>query len=594
MPSAATALKPLVSVRDLAVTFPGRPAVRAVRGLSFDILPGRVTALVGESGSGKSVTARTLVGLAGEHAQVSASRFEIFGHDSVRLSERRWRELRGARIGFVFQDALTSLDPLRTVAREVAEPLRIHRTAPRRERLGRVHELLADVGIPDPQVRARQYSHQLSGGLRQRALIASALAADPALLIVDEPTTALDVTVQAQILALLRERAARGTALLMISHDLAVVLALADHIVVLRDGVAVEEGSPAQVLGDPKHPYTKGLLAAVPSAASRGRRLSDARVDSAKAARLAGPATGRPAAPDSGTVSVASPGGGPDHVDAAGVTPAPAAREAGTRAAPVLAAESLTKTFPLPGGGLRRAVVNVSLEVFPGDRLGVVGESGSGKSTLARLLLGLETADSGQVLVQGRPWTGQPKDQRVALRHAAQFISQDSVGSFDPRYTVAEVIAEPLRGTADKADVAARVEDLATLVDLERDLLRRHPRTLSGGQAQRVAIARALALRPKVIVCDEPVSALDVSIQAQILDLLDDLNKAAGTALVFISHDLGVVHHLVDHVLVMTQGHVVESGDVQDVFANPLHPYTKSLIAAIPQLPDQAQSHRNG
>ncbi|MDR2374684.1 MAG: ABC transporter ATP-binding protein [Bifidobacteriaceae bacterium] len=568
--AAPATTQPLVAVRDLEVTFPGQPPVEAVRGLSFDIFPGRVTALVGESGSGKSVTARTLVGLAGDHARVGATRFQVAGANALTLSERRWRRLRGGRIGFVFQDALTSLDPLRTVAREVSEPLRVHGSTPRRERLDRVYQLLADVGVPDPEIRAHQYAHQLSGGLRQRALIASALAANPELLIVDEPTTALDVTVQAQILELLSERVRLGTALLIISHDLAVVSQLADQIIVLREGVAVEEGPTEQVLTRPGHLYTKRLLEAVPSQASRGRRLSNVEVDAAAAARLAG------SAPRTAPGHTASGGGGE---------------------VPVLAAQGIGKTFPMPGGGRRRAVVDVSLEVFPGDRVGVVGESGSGKSTLARLLLGLETPDSGRSLVHGQPWNAGDKAERVRRRHSVQFISQDPIGSFDPRYTVRQVIAEPLRGrpldgargaNRPGGEAGERAAELAALVGLEPELLSRSPKTLSGGQAQRVAIARALALRPAVVVCDEPVSALDVSIQAQILDLLDELNRATGTALVFISHDLGVVHHLVDRVLVMTNGHVVESGHVEDVFTHPLHPYTKSLIAAIPRLPGAA------
>ena len=544
--SEPTTTQPVLEVRDLQVRFEGRRRqVYAVRGVDLTIQPGEAVALVGESGSGKSVTARTLIGLPGPGAQIAASEFRINGRDVRTLSESGWRKLRGRHVGLVLQDALSSLDPLRTIRQEVAEVVKTHRLVPRHEVGNRVLTSLELVGFPDAAVRADQYPHQLSGGLRQRALIASAVAGEPDLLIADEPTTALDVTVQAQILDLLAQRRDAGTALLLISHDLAVVSRIADRVLVMRDGVLVESGPTAEVLGNPRHEYTRQLLRAVPSAATRGRRLSDAPEDAQE--------TDAPA-------RVAETGG------------------------PVLEASDVSKTFELPGRRLLQAVDGVSLSVAPGQKLGIVGESGSGKSTLARILLGLETPDAGSAQVAGVDWNAAHGEARVQARRSVQFISQDPLGSFDPRYAVADIIAEPLRGVLDAAARDARVREVLELTHLEPELLPAMPRALSGGQRQRVSIARALALRPSVLVCDEPVSALDVSIQAQILDLLDDLNRRTGTALVFISHDLGVVHHLVDDVLVMKSGRVIESGPIDEVFDHPQQDYTKALLAAVPTL----------
>lgn len=538
----------VLRVRDLQVRFTGRHRqVHAVRGIDLEVSRSEAVAIVGESGSGKSVTARTLVGLPGPGAQVRAAEFRIGEVDARTLSEAGWRRLRGRRIGLVLQDALSSLDPLRTVRHEVAETLITHRLVPRSEVGTRVLEALDLVGFPDPARRADQYPHQLSGGLRQRALIAAAIAADPALLVADEPTTALDVTVQAQILDLLSQRRDAGTALLLISHDLAVVSRIADRVLVMREGEIVESGPTEQVLSDPKHEYTQRLLRAIPSAATRGSRLSDA-------------------------------GSGPAG---AGVSRSTADDRIG---GPVLTAEHVSRSFALPGRHRLLAVDDVSLTVRPGQRLGIVGESGSGKSTLARILLGLLPPDSGTVGVLGAGWATARGEEATRVRRAVQFISQDPLGSFDPRYTVGDLLTEPLRGVLPRDQRPDRVAELLRLTHLEPDLLSAMPRTLSGGQRQRVSIARALALQPAVLVCDEPVSALDVSIQAQILDLLDDLNRHTGTALVFISHDLGVVHHLVDDLLVMRAGRVVESGPVTEVFDHPSHPYTEQLLAAVPRL----------
>jgi peptide/nickel transport system ATP-binding protein len=436
-----------------------------------------------------------------------------------------------------------SLDPARRVGAEIGETLRTHHIVPRAEVDQRVVDLLRDAGVPDPEVRASQYPHQLSGGLRQRALIASAIAGDPELLIADEPTTALDVTVQAQILELLAQRKTAGTALLLISHDLAVVAHVADYVFVMKDGVFVEQGPTEQVLADPQHDYTRQLLAAVPVAHARGTRLS----------------------------------------------PASDANRSQARAAPsdevVLEVRNLVKRFDLPDHRVLTAVDDVSFQLHAGQTLGIVGESGSGKTTTARLLLALEHADEGVVEVDGEAWGSLTDKARRRLRERIQVIYQDPLSSFDPRYTVERIVGEPLEvGGMGRAARRERIRELISQVGLGADVLDRRPRQLSGGQRQRVAIARALAPRPRVIVCDEPVSALDVSIQAQVLDLLADLQAELGVAYVFISHHLGVIYHVSDDVLVMKDGVVVESGDVETLFANPTHPYTQALLAAVPTL----------
>ncbi|MEO3814011.1 ABC transporter ATP-binding protein [Sphaerisporangium sp. B11E5] len=527
----------LVAVRDLAVTFATRRGpVEAVRGVSFRIERGQVVAIVGESGSGKSVTARSLVGLAGDDATVRAQELTFDGADLRQAGERAWRTLRGRRAGFVLQDALGSLDPLRRVGAEVAEPLREHRIVPPAGIEPEVVRLLTETGVPAPESRARQYPHQLSGGLRQRALIASALAARPDLLIADEPTTALDATVQRQVLRLLRERIADGTAILLISHDIGVVAEIADYVYVMKDGLFVEEGPPSKVLESPTHPYTKTLVAAV-LGTSRG-----------------------PGRHGSG-----GPADGGEPV--------------------VLRADGLVKRYRLPGRGEFTAVEGVSATVSAGETLGIVGESGSGKTTVGRLLTGLLSPDEGRVEVDGRPWDELRGRARRAARRRIQMIYQNPLASFDPRYTARLLLEEPLRVDRTPARERARhVARLLEYVGLDEGILDRRARDLSGGQRQRLAIARALAPEPAVIVCDEPVSALDASIQAQVLDVLAEVQERLGVAYVFISHDLGVVRRLSHRVIVMKEGQVVETGETATVFDTSQHPYTKSLLDAVPRL----------
>ncbi|EIV94792.1 ABC transporter ATP-binding protein [Frankia sp. QA3] len=597
---------PLLVVEGLSVTFDARSArpVRAVRDVSFTLRRGECLAIVGESGSGKSVTARTLVGLTGGRATVSARRLGFDGQDLTRLREASWRRIRGRHIGLVLQDALVSLDPLRTAGAEIAEALRTHRVVDRAEVRPRVLSLLTDVGVPEPAQRAAQYPHQLSGGLRQRALIASALAAGPELLVADEPTTALDVTVQAQVLDLLRGLAADGMSVLLISHDLAVVAGLADQVAVMYGGLVVEQGPTAAVLADPRHPYTQALLAAVPAMHAKGTRLSITPVDRPPA--TAGcPYAARCPRSDERCRAELPPlaGDEPGHrtlcwhpgpppptaAVSATVTAAPAAgvgrTDRVTGAGPLVEVAAIHKRFRSPDGSWRHAVQDVSFELFAGETLGVVGESGSGKTTVARIVLGMQAPDSGTVRFAGAPWSGLPERRRRALRPRIQAVYQDPLGSFDPRFTTEKIIGEALgsAGVRRGQQRRDRVVDLLERVGLAPGLLRRRPLELSGGQRQRVAIARALATEPELLVCDEPVSALDVSVQAQILDLLAGLQHDLGVAMLFISHDLGVIHHISDRLVVMKDGRVVETGPVGQVFAQPAQEYTRALLAAVPR-----------
>jgi peptide/nickel transport system ATP-binding protein len=562
-----TALTPhdkyLLTATDLRVSFGSGPAAReVVSGISFGVQPGECLAIVGQSGSGKSVTARTLLGLTGDGSHVSG-RLDFDGHDLATLTERQWRRIRGARIGFILQDALVSLDAVRPVGREIAEPLRLHHYGGPAARAARVLELLRQVGVPEPEMRARQLPGELSGGLRQRALIATAIALDPQLLIADEPTTALDVTIQAQILDLLAESKQRGRALVVISHDLAVVSRLADRVAVMRDGVFVEQGPTAEILDRPQHSYTQSLLDAIPSAHSRGTRLSGP-VGSARSPGTAGEARRLPA-----PMRVAArPSGSP------GLAGQP----------PLLRADGLVKRYKGPDGRVRTVVDQVSFELHQGETLGVVGESGSGKTTTGRIVLAVTRPEEGEVRLHGQPWTALSEGQRRARRQHVGVVYQDPLSSFDPRWTVRRILSDALPAGQQNGSRDARIRDLLHQVGRDVDLLDRRPLLLSGGQRQRVAIARALAPEPEVIVCDEPVSALDVSIQAQVLDLFADLQDQLGLSYIFISHDLGVIHHMSDRVLVMTHGRVVEQGTAEQIFTRPEHPYTQRLLAALPQL----------
>ena len=537
---------PLLAVDNLRVSFGGR---EVVKGISFTARRGRCLAIVGESGSGKSVTARTLVGLTGPGSEVRSDRIELDGLDLSAPSERAWRAIRGCDIGFVLQDALVSLDQLRRVGDEIAEPLRVHGWGTAASRARKAVDLLDSVGVPEPAVKARQRPYELSGGLRQRALIASAIALDPKLVVADEPTTALDVTVQAQVLDLLAEAKARGTAIIMISHDLSVVARLADEVAVLRDGEIFEHGPVHEVLRDPRHAYTRALLDAIPSEHTRGTRLV------------------RPAQGEDAPRRTRRP------ID---------------RGRPVLEAKQLSKVYRGPDKVDRTVVNDVSFQLFAGETLGIVGESGSGKTTTAGVALSLIAPTSGEVLLHGEAWSTLPPRRRRPLRKQIGVIYQDPLSSFDPRWPVGRIIVDALamghRPPSSRSAARERAVRLLEQVGLGEQHLDAAPLRLSGGQQQRVAIARALAPEPEVIICDEPVSALDVSIQAQVLDLLTDLQDELGVSYLFISHDLGVIHHMSDRIVVMKDGRVVESGAADEVFHRPRHPYTQRLLTALPLL----------
>ena len=556
MSASAESSRPLIEIENLHVRFAAPAAPWVVRDVSFTVNRGECVAIVGESGSGKSVTARTLLGLAGHGAEIRATRLAFDNENLLELDERGWRAIRGARVGFVMQDALGSLDPLRTVAQEIAEPLKLHTTLTRAQRDERVLELLAQVGMPDPAHRAQQHPHQLSGGLRQRALIAAAIACRPELIIADEPTTALDTTVQARVLALLASLRSADTGMLIISHDLAVVSRLADRVIVMHHGVIVEQGLTVTVLTNPQHAYTRSLMAA--HAAIHTRH----------------PHTPNILLPVRDTQGIV-------NFNAFAARP----RTGGDAEHPVIEARQLAKSFPGPAQKRRAAVSEVSFKLTPGQTLGIVGESGSGKTTLIRMILGLEKPDHGSVHLAGADWSALSAQARRLARKRIQIIFQDPLGSFDPRYTVERVLEEALAvGGCPPDRWRERAVELLELVRLDESYLARRPIELSGGQRQRVAIARALAPNPEVLVCDEPVSALDVSVQAQILALLADLKERLGLSCLFISHDLGIIYRVCDHLIVMKDGVVVESGAVREVFDNPRHDYTRALLNAIPRL----------
>ncbi|WP_323187519.1 ABC transporter ATP-binding protein [Streptomyces sp. NBC_00160] len=535
----------LVEVTDLVVDFPVGGAgeyVRAVDGVRFTLEAGRALGVVGESGSGKSTVAAALLGLhRGTGARLGGT-VRVGGTDVAAASPAELRRLRGGTAAMVFQDPLSSLDPYYAVGDQIAEVYRIHADVSRRAARARAVEVLDRVGIPDAVRRSRARPHEFSGGMRQRALIAMALACEPQLLIADEPTTALDVTVQAQILDLLHGlREERGLGLLLVTHDVGVAAESVDEVLVMRDGAAVERGPVASVLAAPAEPYTRALLAAVP--------------------RLDGPRPSRDSAPAPAPHTPA----GPQAVPAVDELP------------PVVEAFGLRREF---GRGRRKvvAVAGVSLAVHAGETLGIVGESGSGKSTLGRMLVGLLEPGSGQVRRDGAEVTG--------IAGGVQMVFQDPVSSLNPRRSVGESVADPLRaaGERDQAAVRARVEELLVRVGLEAGHYDRYPHEFSGGQRQRVGIARALAPGPRLIVCDEPVSALDVTTQAQVTALLAELQRELGIALVFIAHDLAVVRQVSDRVAVMRAGEIVEEGPVDDVYDRPAHPYTRQLLAAVPAL----------
>ncbi|WP_436778005.1 ABC transporter ATP-binding protein [Yinghuangia sp. YIM S09857] len=618
----------LLRVRGLHVAFDSdRGPVHAVRGVDFDLARGETLAIVGESGSGKSTTALALTRMLPTGGRVTAGAVLLDGPggagpplDLAAASGTELRRVRGARIGMVFQDPMTSLNPLLTVGRHLDEAMRAHGRGDRRARAARAAELLDMVGIPDAARRMRDHPHQFSGGMRQRVMIALALANEPDILLADEPTTALDPTVQAQILDLLDGLARDlGTATVLITHNMGVVARSSARVMVMYGGRVVEQGRTADVLTAPQHPYTAGLLRAVPRLdAPYGQRLegipgtppdlaappagcafadrcplvSDRCRTEQPPSRVA--ADGRTVAcwvsgaPAPGPVPVATPtarvstGPGSPATTASGNSEVPEG-EAFRTADPVLSVRSLGKVFH----SRRNRVValdDVSLDLARGETLGVVGESGSGKSTLVRTIVGVHPATAGRVLFEGRDVTRPGRAELRALRQGVQMVFQDPYASLNPRMTVGAIIADPLvsQGIGTPAEHRRRVGELLERVGLEASFADRYPRDFSGGQRQRVGIARALAPEPAVLICDEPVSALDVSVQAQVVNLLADLQADLGLSMVFIAHDLAVVRQISHRIAVMRAGRVVETGPAERVCADPQHPYTQALLAAVP------------
>ncbi|MDQ0811334.1 peptide/nickel transport system ATP-binding protein [Streptomyces sp. B3I7] len=568
----------LVVVDGLTVDFGG---LRAVDGLSFSLAQGAALGLVGESGSGKSTVASALLGLHRGTGAVVGGSVRVAGVEPALAPEEELRRLRGGTAAMVFQDPLSSLDPYYAIGDQIAEVYRVHTRASRRAARARAVEVLDRVGIPDAVRRSRARPHEFSGGMRQRALIAMALACEPRLLIADEPTTALDVTVQAQILDLLHVlRQETGMGLLLVTHDVGVAAESVDDVLVMRHGRAVEHGPAAEVLAAPTEAYTRELLAAVP-------RVDALRVDASKVdvSRVRGVdgAGGGDDISGVGEDTGADGAEGVEVVEGAGVGEV------------VLEAVALRREF----GRGKRAVVavdDVSLTVRRGETLGVVGESGSGKTTLGRMLVGLLEPTAGEVRYRGRPHTG--------VRPAVQMVFQDPVSSLNPRRSVGESIADPLRARAARgrsaretrdereARIQGRVRALLERVGLDPAHYDRYPHEFSGGQRQRVGIARALAADPRVIVCDEPVSALDVTTQAQVIALLGELQRELGLALVFVAHDLAVVRQVSDRVAVMRRGRLVEYGAADQVYDTPEHPYTRQLLAAVPALDPAVAARR--
>jgi peptide/nickel transport system ATP-binding protein len=532
-----TAQAPLLSIQGLTVGLPrGADRENAVQDVSLDLSRNEILCVVGESGSGKSVMSRAVMGLfPSKHVQPRAGRILFEGEDLLREPESRLRQLRGNRIGMIFQEPMTALNPVLRIGDQINEVLEIHRAGDAASRRARVMELLAAVHLPQPQELLMAYPHQLSGGQRQRAMIAMALALEPDILIADEPTTALDVTTQAQILKLIRElQRKKGMGVIFVTHDFGVVAEIADRIAVMQHGRLIEQGFADQVLTTPQADYTRALLAAVPNLTPGAKRDFD----------------GQPV---------------------------------------VLDVQELSKSYRSGGGFWGRrgrsvdALKSVSFRVRRGETVGIVGESGSGKSTAARCIARLIDADRGQILVEGASIGELGTRAMRSIRRRLQMVFQDPFGSLNPRRTVGQLIAEgPLVHGTSAASADARALELLELVGLDRRAADRFPHEFSGGQRQRIGLARALALAPSILIADEPVSALDVSVQEQVLRLLADIRDRLGLTVLFITHDLRVAAQVCDSIVVMHQGSVVESGPVAQVYARPAHPYTQALLAAVP------------
>ena len=528
----------LLTISNLDIALPeGSERTLAVENLSVDLAPGETLCIVGESGSGKSLTARALMGLLpAPHVKVSGGAIDFCDEDLTRVSERRLREIRGSEISMVFQEPMTALNPVMTIGSQIDEIFRFHANMSAQQRRQRAVELLDSVQLPDPKQIVSAYPHELSGGQRQRAMIAMALALEPKILIADEPTTALDVTTQAQILKLISDmQAVHKTGVLFITHDFGVVADIADRVAVMQYGRVVETGTVDKVLNHPEHPYTQALIASVPSLTPRAARTRS------------------------------------DDI--------------------AIETEELHKTF---GGGrsffglgppnrVVHAVKDVTVELRRGETLGIVGESGSGKSTLARCMIRLLDSDSGKIMIDGTNLRTLERAQMRPWRSKIQMVFQDPFASLNPRIKIGQIIAQgPMIQGASREEAEARTRELLGIVGLDERAFNRYPHEFSGGQRQRIGIARALALNPEILVADEPVSALDVSIQAQILKLLDEIRERMNLSMLFITHDLRVAAQVCDRLAVMRYGEIVETGATSDIFDEPQHSYTRDLLAAVP------------
>ncbi|MGE7917438.1 ABC transporter ATP-binding protein [Viridibacillus sp. NPDC093762] len=534
----------ILKVDNLHISFVSNHEVfEAVKGVSFELHKGETLGIVGESGSGKSVTARSIMRLLpSPPALMTDGSIEFSGETISNFTDPEMEAVRGKEISMIFQDPMTSLNPTIKVGKQIDEILTKHQQLTSKEAKNRSIEMLQLVGIKNAEERYNQYPHEFSGGMRQRAMIAMALACQPKLLIADEPTTALDVTIQAQILRLMKKMQQQfDTSIILITHDLGVVAGMCDRVVVMKEGQIVETNTTEGLFASPQHPYTKKLLNALP------------RMDEKKKPK------------------------GKLHLPA-DINPDK----------PLIEVQDLNQVFPLGSGRTLKAVDSISFSIQPGETLGLVGESGSGKSTTGRLLLQLQKATHGEILYKGMAINRLNKKEMKQLRKEIQIIFQDPYASLNPRMKVLDIIGQSLdihQLCKTKAERLARVEELLELVGLQKEHAMRYPHEFSGGQRQRIGIARALAVDPKFIVCDEPLSALDVSIQAQVVDLLKDLQAKLGLTYLFIAHDLSMVKHISDRVAVMNAGKIIELADSEELYSNPIHPYTKSLLAAVP-VPD--------
>ena len=535
--------KPIIEASELSIDFwVDGQWVMAASGVNFRVRPGEVLAIVGESGSGKSTSAMSLLGLLPVNGRASGS-VKLQGEELIGAEKKRLRQVRGKEIAVIFQEPMTALNPVYTVGFQIVEALQVHYPSMTKAKAkARALELLTMVELPDPQKAFDSYPHELSGGQRQRAMIAQSISCDPLLLIADEPTTALDVTVQAEILDLIRDLNKRlNSAVILITHDMGVVADLSDHMIVMKDGVVVESGSTKQVFTKPGHQYTKDLLAAVP------------------------------------------------HLGAAELKPA--IDRTGQK--PTLSLRNVNIEYPKRGRvPAFKAASDINLEIYPGEVLGLVGESGSGKTTIGRAVVGLLPIKSGELAINEKSLSGRKQKELMAIRREIGIVFQDPGSSLNPRWPVGQSIAEPLLLAGwNHKELTDRVSELLDLVELPRSYRNRYPHELSGGQRQRIGIARALALSPKLLVADEPTSALDVSVQARVLELLQEIQKEQQFATLFISHDLAVVDLLSDRIAVMQHGVIVEQGPKDEILRNPTQDYTKRLIAAVP-VPDPAEQKK--